>query len=102
MRSERLSSLGKLYPGLKTCSDAGELINDPQIDAVIIASPDATHSVMLKHAVEAGKDVYCEKPMGTVFSEAKAAYLAVKKSKQVVQIGTQRRSEGAGSSGSAR
>jgi len=43
--------------------------------------------------VEAGKDAYCEKPMATDFAEAKAAYLAVKQSRQVVQIGTQRRSD---------
>ena len=39
LRQERLSSLGKLYPGVKTCSDSSELINDPQIDAVVIATP---------------------------------------------------------------
>lgn len=78
----------------RATSDYREMLAWPEIDAVIIASPDYTHSVMLKHAVEAGKDVYCEKPMGTVFREAKDAYLAVKKSRQVVQIGTQRRSEG--------
>jgi predicted dehydrogenase len=44
--------------------------------------------------VEAGKDAYCEKPMGVDLAEATSAYRAVKKSRQVVQIGTQRRSEG--------
>jgi predicted dehydrogenase len=43
--------------------------------------------------VEAGKDVYCEKPMGNVLAEVKAARNAVLASKQVVQIGTQHRSE---------
>lgn len=75
-------------------SDYRRMLEWRDIDAVIIASPDYTHSVMLKNAVEAGKDAYCEKPMGTVFSEAKAAYLAVKNSRQVVQIGTQKRSDG--------
>ncbi len=75
-------------------SDYRELLDSADVDAVIIASPDYSHSVMLRHAVEAGKDVYCEKPMGTVFGEAKDAYLAVKKSGRVVQIGTQRRSDG--------
>jgi predicted dehydrogenase len=70
-----------------------ELLANKDVEAVIVAAPDFTHSVILKEAIQAGKDVYCEKPMGTDFAEAKAAYLAVKASKQVVQIGTQRRSD---------
>lgn len=73
--------------------DYRELLAWRDVDAVIIAAPDFTHSVMLKDAVEAGKDAYCEKPMGVDFAEAKAAYLAVRRSDRVVQIGTQRRSE---------
>ena len=70
-----------------------ELLGNPDVEAVIIAAPDFTHARILKEAIQAGKDVYCEKPMGTDFAEAKAAYLVVKQSKQVVQIGTQRRSD---------
>ena len=76
-------------------ADYREVLAWRDVDAVIISTPDFSHSRILQHAVEAGKDVYGEKPMGTVFADAKAAYLAVKKSRQVVQIGTQRRSEGA-------
>ena len=79
----------------KTTTRYQEILAGRDIDAVIIAAPDHTHSRMLKEAVEAGKDVYCEKPMGTDLAEARAAFLAVKRSKQVVQVGTQRRSEGA-------
>ncbi len=94
-RDRAVASIKKTWGNApRATTDYRELLSWKDIDAVIISSPDATHSVMLKHAVEAGKDVYCEKPMGTVFSEAKAAWLAVKKSKQVVQIGTQRRSDG--------
>lgn len=60
---------------------------------MIIESPDFTHSEILAEAVRAGKDVYCEKPMATVFADAKRAYHAVRASRQVVQIGTQRRSD---------
>lgn len=74
--------------------DYQELLGWSDVDAVLIAAPDFTHSVMLQHAVEAGKDAYCEKPMGVEFAEAKAAYLAVRARDRVVQIGTQRRSEG--------
>jgi len=74
--------------------DYQELLGWKEVDAVLIATPDFGHSRILEATVKAGKDAYCEKPMGTVFAEAKSAYLAVKNSKQVVQIGTQRRSEG--------
>lgn len=73
--------------------DYKELLGWREVDAVLIATPDFGHSVILKDAVAAGKDAYCEKPMGVDFAEAKAAYLAVRNSDRVVQIGTQRRSE---------
>jgi predicted dehydrogenase len=63
------------------------------VDAVLIATPEHSHSPILKATVEAGKDAYCEKPMGNVLSEVKAARDAVKQRKNVVQIGTQHRSE---------
>ena len=66
-------------------------LND--VDAVLISTPEHAHSPILKMAVEAGKDVYVEKPMGNVLSEAKAARDAVRQSKRIVQVGTQHRSE---------
>jgi predicted dehydrogenase len=73
--------------------DFRELLSWREVDAVLIAAPDFAHSDMLRYAVEAGKDAYCEKPMGVDFAEAKAAWQAVKKRDRVVQIGTQRRSD---------
>ena len=70
-----------------------ELLALKDVDAVIIATPEHSHSPVLKAAVEAGKDAYCEKPMGNVLQEVKAARDAVKRSGRVVQIGTQHRSE---------
>ena len=79
----------------RATTDYRELLGWKEVDAVIIATPDFAHSRILEETVAAGKDAYCEKPMGVEFAEAKSAWLAVKKSKQVVQIGTQRRSDGA-------
>ena len=76
----------------KTHGDYQRLLDDPEIDAVIIATPDHQHSKMLKAAIEAGKDVYLEKPMGNVLDELNAAFKAVEESDRVVQVGTQRRS----------
>jgi predicted dehydrogenase len=69
-----------------------EMLADQNLDAVIIATPDHAHAKMLKAAVESGKDVYCEKPMGNVLSEANDALDACRKTGRVVQLGTQRRS----------
>jgi predicted dehydrogenase len=69
-----------------------QIVNDPEIDALIIATPDHAHAQILEMAAQAGKDAYCEKPMGNVLSETNAALDAVKKSGSIVQIGTQRRS----------
>ncbi|MCO5352388.1 MAG: Gfo/Idh/MocA family oxidoreductase [Bryobacteraceae bacterium] len=89
------AAIGKQYGAPpKTSTRYQDILANKDIDAVILAAPDHTHARMLKEAVEAGKDVYCEKPMGTNLAEARAAFLAVKRSRQVVQIGTQRRSEG--------
>ncbi len=72
-----------------------DLVQMKDLDGIIIATPDHAHAKLLTEAVKAGKDVYCEKPMGNVLAEAKEAYRTVRASKQVVQIGTQGLSSGA-------
>ena len=63
------------------------------VDAVLIATPEHSHSPILELAVAAGKDAYVEKPMGNVLEEARSARAAVLASKRIVQVGTQHRSE---------
>ena len=70
-----------------------ELLAFKDVDAVLIATPEHAHSPVLKATAEAGKDAYCEKPMGNVLHEVKAARDAVKQRNLVVQVGTQHRSE---------
>ena len=92
-RDAASTTLNKAYGSApKVYTKMEEFLADPDIDAVIIATADHQHGKMLKAAVEAGKDVYCEKPMANVMEEAVAALDAVTRSKRVVQIGTQRRS----------
>jgi predicted dehydrogenase len=63
------------------------------VDAVLISTPEHSHSPILKLVAEAGKDAYVEKPMGNVLEEVKAARDAVLQERLVVQVGTQHRSE---------
>jgi len=81
------------FASLRRTTDYRELLSWPEVDAVFISAPDFTHSEILTEAVRAKKDAYSEKPFGIDFREAKRAYNAVKQSTQVVQVGTQRRSE---------
>src|SRR5262249_6005551 len=70
-----------------------DLLRLKDVDAVIISTCDFQHSPVLKLVAEAGKDAYCEKPMGNDLSEAKAARDTVLAKNLIVQIGTQHRSE---------
>src|SRR5262252_1672785 len=70
-----------------------EILAMKDVDAVLISTPEHSHSPILKMVTDAGKDAYVEKPMGNVLEEAKAVRDAVIQAKTVVQVGTQHRSE---------
>jgi predicted dehydrogenase len=73
----------------KTFKYSEEMLADPQLDAVMIATGDHQHARILAEVVRAGKDCYCEKPMANTLEDAKLAREAVLTSKQVVQMGSQ-------------
>ena len=68
------------------------VLEDKDIDAVIIAVPDHWHARMAILACQAGKDVYCEKPLCQTIREGQLMREAARKHNRVMQVGTQRRS----------
>ena len=68
------------------------LAREKSMDAVIIGTPDHWHALNLIHAVEAGKDAYCEKPISHDIVEAKMMDAAVRQHQKIVQVGTWQRS----------
>jgi predicted dehydrogenase len=72
--------------------DFRRLIDRKDVDAVVIATPDHWHAVQTITACEAGKDVYCEKPVSMTVREGRRMVEAARRTEQIVQIGTQRRS----------
>ena len=72
-----------------TTRDYRELLARPGLDAVIVATPDHWHARLVKACCEAGKDVYCEKPMSHVAEEGPEMIAVAKKHKRIVQIGSQ-------------
>ena len=71
LREERLAPLQKLYPGLKTCTRPHDTINDPEIDAVVIATPVSSHFELTLAALQAGKHVLVEKPLASTSHQAR-------------------------------
>ena len=88
----RLEAAQKAWPNAKGYVDYHELLAQPGVDAVVIATPDHHHCPMLLAALDAKKDVYLEKPMSHSLEESQRMIHAVRKTKQIVQIGMQRRS----------
>ena len=86
----RLARIKEVYgSGVFTTRDYREVLARPDIDAVIIATPDHWHATITKDALAAKKDVYCEKPMVKTIAEGRQVVEAHKKSDRILQIGSQ-------------
>jgi predicted dehydrogenase len=75
-----------------TYGDFRKLLDRKDIDAVVIASPDHWHAIQTIAACNAGKDVYCEKPLSKTIYEGRRMVAAARRNQRVVQVGTHRRS----------
>ena len=82
----------KTFRGCDGIVDYREMLSRDDIDAVCIATPDHWHALPLIQACQAGKDVYCEKPLTHSLQEAKLCIDAARKHDRVVQVGSQQRS----------
>lgn len=93
---KRLNELAKMNVDaskVKTYGDYRKLLDQKDIDAVIIGTPDHWHALMMIHACEAGKDVYVEKPVGNSIGECRTMVAAQKRYNRVVQVGQWQRSQ---------
>ena len=93
-REARAAQVKRLFENTPRAYKYSEqMLASPDIDGVMIATGDHQHAKLCIEVVQAGKDCYVEKPFANVLEEAKAARDIVKSSKQVVQVGTQHRSQ---------
>ncbi len=69
--SARLALVHKRYPGVSTSTDCRDLLNNPAIDAIAIATPVSTHFELALAALKAGKHVWLEKPMTETARQAR-------------------------------
>lgn len=84
--------LGKPYRGVATYENYQDLLNNKDIDAVIICTPDHWHAKITIDAVYAGKDVYLEKPLSLTIEEGRKISDAVNRTGRIFQVGSQYRS----------
>ena len=87
----KFNAQDRFGPEVKRYSDYRRLLEDRNVDAVLIATPDHWHAIQTIDAIHAGKDVYCEKPLTATIVEGRAMVNAQKASKQVVAVGLNRR-----------
>ena len=73
-----------------TTRDYHEILNRKDVDAVIIATPDHWHNAIALDSMNAGKDVYLEKPMIHVYSDGPEIIAASQKTQRILQVGSQR------------
>lgn len=75
------------YPQLRLVSDSSEILQDPQIDAVIIATPAATHYELVKKVLDAGKHVLVEKPLALSVKEGEDLLERALRAKRILMVG---------------
>jgi len=85
---------GGTWRGCDAYHDFREVLVREDVDALLVCPPDHWHGVIATAALRAGKDLYCEKPIGVSLVECKAIRRAVGEMGRVFQTGTQQRSDG--------
>jgi len=93
---QRAKAIVDQHYGDKACAvynDFREILARKDIDSVVVTTPDHWHGLIAVGAARAGKDLYCEKPLGGSVLEGQAIRDAVRKHNRVLQTGTQQRSD---------
>jgi predicted dehydrogenase len=89
---QRIGERQKTFPGVAGVADHRAVLDRQDVDAVIVGTPDHWHTDITIEAMEAGKDVFVEKPMTFRREEGPRIVEAVKKTGRICQVGTQQRS----------
>jgi predicted dehydrogenase len=91
--SNNLGRAVRMFPGAMLYKDFRQVIARDDIDVIINGTPDHWHTFVNLAAVKSGKDVYSEKPLTLTIDEGKRLVAAVKRTKRILQTGSQQRSD---------
>jgi predicted dehydrogenase len=84
---ERRSRVAEQYPGARLTADFDELLADPQLDAIVLATPVPTHGPLAVTVLEAGKHCFVEKPLAQSVADAEQAVAAAAQSGRLLMVG---------------
>ncbi len=87
LNEERLAHMRNLYPSLRTSTRYADILEDPEIAAVVIATPVCTHSELTCKALDAGKHVFVEKPMASSVDECRRMIDAADRNRRFLMVG---------------
>ncbi len=85
--SEARERAAATFPGVQVTGDFDELLRDPMLDAIVLATPVATHAELASRALEAGKHCFVEKPLAQSVAEAEAVVAAAEASGRTLMVG---------------
>ena len=86
--SERIrGKLTDAFPGVRTSGEIDELLADPELDAVVLATPVPTHAELAVRVLQAGKHCFVEKPLATTVADARRAVDAAEKAGRILMVG---------------
>jgi len=83
----QLAALGEIYPETRLTNDFNAVLNDPAIDAVVIATPSHTHKPLCELALKHGKHVYVEKPMATSVEDCQTLLRLADEQDRILMVG---------------
>ena len=84
---EARTRVGAAFPGARACAELDEMLADPELDAVAVATPVATHAAMAERVLAAGKHCFVEKPLAQSVSEAERVVDAAGRAGRVLMVG---------------
>jgi predicted dehydrogenase len=85
--AERLERMATSFPGARTSGSVDELLADPELDALVVATPVPTHADLARRALEAGKHVFVEKPLAQSVADAESVVAAAEESGRTLMVG---------------
>ncbi len=83
----RLAAVKEQYPEVATCLAYGEVLADAGVRAVVLATPAVTHAALAREAIEAGKDIYVEKPLALTAADGRAVIALAQDRKRILMVG---------------